>query len=99
VNVPTAPSVRVGQADERDDALYPDDRISCGDCVRTSSTVRDDPHGCPRLPKYPTEYRHRCWYFRPGKDAEDPRPGHIRFATQDPELRRCYGYRTRERPP
>lgn len=75
------------------DALYPDDRITCGKCRRTTGLDEFDESKCPRLPKFPGDHKHRCWYFAPKAHLEDQRTGDVLFATTDRELRAWYGYR------
>lgn len=85
------PRVRCVDGVALDATLFPDDRITCGDCVRVLTKV-DTPDKCPLGMKQPPRHRHRCWYFKAQPGAADRKPGHVRYATDDPNLRRALGY-------
>lgn len=76
-----------------EDAFYPDNRITCGKCARTSETAPYSDNRCPRLPKYPADHKHRCWYFQPIATHDDQRPGHEIYATEDLEQRAYMGWK------
>jgi hypothetical protein len=84
--------VRAVDATPFEDALWPDDRITCGKCARTSGNNPNDEKRCPRQPKYPSEHRHRCWYFLPVPTLEDQRTGEERYATNDLAERALIGW-------
>lgn len=92
INDPNGPWVRSGDATPEDDAFWPDDRITCGKCQRTSGNDPFDEKRCPRQPKYPPDHKHRCWYFLPVATLEDQRPGEVRYATRDLEQRKHLGF-------
>lgn len=61
--------------------------------ARTTGLGEFDDKLCPRLPKYPSELKHRCWYFLPVKRLEDQRVGAERYATEDLQQKRYLGWR------
>lgn len=88
------PPIRVGTLPAYLEPYFPETRISCDDCARTTGQRRQPGEVvCPRLPKVAGELKHRCWYFLPQRHVEDQRPGHERFATDDMEQRRYFGFK------